>query len=503
MPDTTQSSTVRETLDPDPLRSALERATAGRYTVMRELGRGGMGAVYLAQDITLDRPVAIKVLPPELAVQPALRERFVREARLAASLSHPNIVHVHAVEEHSDVLAFVMQYVDGESLTERVIRSGPYDPQDLATLLQDSAWALGYAHGRGIVHRDVKPDNVMIERGTGRALLMDFGIARTARATPLTEVGHSIGTPHYMSPEQAAAEPVDGRSDLYSLACVGFFAATGRPPFDGDTAHRVLIQHLTANAPLIGTIRPGFPVGLERVIAQALEKEPASRFASGEVMAEAIGALQLRSQEVAPLLRLFGQQTAQSLQALLLTCATFAAFWMFSSLQRTLIGTLVAVMFLSIAATIVVHALDRVRFTVRQGFTANDVRAAIAAINDETSRAREQLMSDPVERARSVRRRRLGALGGGVAGPLLIVLVRAILGRDALAASINTRTALVLLVATIVTGVSVVAGTLRPIRLTWTQRAANRLLVGPLGRWLFARAERRYTRDRSRAAALG
>jgi serine/threonine-protein kinase len=289
----------------DPIRESLEKSVAGRYAVLRELGRGGMGAVFLATDLSLDREVAIKVLPPELAVQPALRERFVREARLAASLSHPNIVHVHAVEEHGDLLAFVMQYVDGETLTERVARSGPYDAQDCARLLQDTAWALGYAHARGIVHRDVKPDNLLIERGTGRALIMDFGIARQERATNLTEVGHSIGTPHYMSPEQAAAEQVDGRSDLYSLGCVGFFAATGRPPFEAESAHKLLMQHLTVPAPAVATVRAEFPTGLSAVIARALEKDPADRFATGEAMADAIGALQLRSREVAPLLRLF------------------------------------------------------------------------------------------------------------------------------------------------------------------------------------------------------
>lgn len=486
---------------PDPLRTALESAVAGRYTVVRELGRGGMGAVYLANDLSLDREVAIKVLPPELAAQPALRERFVREAKLAASLSHPNIVHVHAVEEHGAVLAFVMQYVDGETLTERVARSGAFDAQDCARLLQDLAWALGYAHGRGIVHRDVKPDNLLIERGTGRALIMDFGIARQERASNLTEVGHSVGTPHYMSPEQAAAEPVDGRSDLYSLGCVGFFAATGRPPFEAESAHKLLMQHLTVPAPAVASVRPGFQPGLAAVIARALEKDPAARFASGEAMADAIGALQLRSREVAPLLRLFHQQTAQSLQAILVLSVIFLLFRQFSPEATTLIGTMTAVLFLTVGLTIVSQSLDRVRFAVRQGFTVHDVRSAFDAIADETARGREQLLDDPVERSRIRRRKRIAMVGGFVGGVTIPIFFGTVFresdGRDAF----QPTSGLLLLVGTVAVGVSIALWTMRPVRITLAQRLANRIWSSRLGRAIFARAERRYARELARSAS--
>src|SRR5688500_7083328 len=194
--------------------SDIERALAGRYRIERELGRGGMGAVYLARDLKLDRPVALKVLPPEFAANASLRERFLRETRTAASFSHPNIVPVHGVEEHDGVLAFVMGFVEGESIAERVKRQGAMDPRAVARMLTDVAYALAYAHGRGVVHRDIKPDNIMIERATCRALLMDFGISRpitdSVETAGLTRVGEVVGTPEFMSPEQATGDHVDG-----------------------------------------------------------------------------------------------------------------------------------------------------------------------------------------------------------------------------------------------------------------------------------------------------
>lgn len=487
----------------DPIHTQLQDALAGRYAVERELGRGGMGAVFLAEDLSLHRKVAIKVLPPQFAVQPVLRERFVREARLAASLSHPNIVHVHAVEEHGDLLAIVMEYVDGETLTERIVRSGPFDATDCAKLLQDAAWALGYAHARGIVHRDVKPDNLMMERGTGRVLIMDFGIARQERVSSLTEAGHSIGTPQYMSPEQAAAETVDGRSDLYSLGCVGFFAATGRPPFDAESAHKLLIMHLTAQAPAVATLRPEFPDGLGNVIAKALQKEPGARFASGEAMAEAIGELQLRSREVAPLLRLFHQQTAQSLQTLLMLAVIFAIFVEFSGRASTLFGSVLFVLFATMGITVLAQALDRVRFTVRQGFTVDDVRTAIAAMREETARAREQLLADPLERRRIERRKRFAVFGGAVAGAQMPLIPKLLITQLDGHTSIHPAGVLLLLAITVVSGISLALWTTRPMRVTLAQSTAQRLWGSALGGWLFARAARRYSRELRRQASPG
>ena len=169
------------------MQTELEQVRArlsGRYVIERELGRGGMGTVYLARDVRLDRPVALKVLPAEYASRGLLRDRFLRETRTAASFSHPNIVPVYAVEEAEDFLAYAMAFVEGESVADRVRRAGPLSIRETVRLLQDTGYALAYAHGRGVVHRDIKPDNIMIERATGRALVMDFGIARVIESAP-------------------------------------------------------------------------------------------------------------------------------------------------------------------------------------------------------------------------------------------------------------------------------------------------------------------------------
>ncbi|TFG52528.1 MAG: serine/threonine protein kinase, partial [Gemmatimonadales bacterium] len=243
---------VSHQVSPEFLR--LQTEVAGRYSLERELGRGGMGIVLLARDVALDRLVAIKLLPPELAAQSELRERFLREARTAAGLSHPHIVPIHAVEEHNDLVFFVMGLVDGQTLRERVEQHGPLSPRATMQLVQEVAWALGYAHSRGIVHRDIKPENIMLERATGRSMVTDFGIASVAA---LDEPGPSStisGTARYMSPEQAVGEAVDARSDLYSLGVTAFFALTGRTPFEAPTSHALVAQHLTAPPPSVSTL---------------------------------------------------------------------------------------------------------------------------------------------------------------------------------------------------------------------------------------------------------
>jgi len=280
----------------------LQSALAGRFSIERELGRGGMGVVYLARDVALDRPVALKLLPPSLAVRPDFRERFLREARIAAGLSHPHIVPIHHVEATAEFVYFVMAYVDGESLGERVRRTGPMRPPEVAKLVQEVAWALAYAHSRGVVHRDVKPDNIMIDRASGRALVTDFGIARVAaQGTQKDEV---LGTLRYMSPEQASGSaPVDGRSDLYSLGVTAFFALAGRVPFEGDSAGQLVAMHLAEPAPPVASVAPGIPAPLAEAVDRCLAKDPAARFATGEALAEAIADAQVTRREVAPTVR--------------------------------------------------------------------------------------------------------------------------------------------------------------------------------------------------------
>jgi eukaryotic-like serine/threonine-protein kinase len=241
---------------PEGLFLDFQTALAGRYSLERELGRGGMGVVYLAREVRLDRLVAIKVLPPSMAAKPALRERFLREARTAAKLSHPNVIPIHAVEEIEDFVFFAMAYVDGETLTERVRRRGPLPPSEAARVLRDVAWALAYAHGQGVIHRDVKPDNILLENN-GRVLVADFGIAGVVAGAGSLTSGEIIGTPEFMSPEQALGEDVDARSDLYSLGIVGFFALSGSLPFDGAKATEVLARQVTEQAPSVATVAPG------------------------------------------------------------------------------------------------------------------------------------------------------------------------------------------------------------------------------------------------------
>jgi eukaryotic-like serine/threonine-protein kinase len=266
----------------------LQAALAGEYSLERELGRGGMGIVYLGRDVQLDRYVAIKVLPSALARYGDSRERFLREARTAAGLSHPNIVPIHRVGEAGGFVFFVMSYVPGETLGERLRSKGPLSPAEAMRVLREVAWALAYAHGRGIVHRDVKPDNILLEEGTGRALVTDFGIAHGGTAEVVTDPGKVMGTAHFMSPEQAANVAVDARSDLYSLGVVGYLAVSGRLPFEARGLPALMARQIRAAAPSVSLGAPGLPPALAAAIDRCLEREPSARFMTGEALAEAL-----------------------------------------------------------------------------------------------------------------------------------------------------------------------------------------------------------------------
>jgi eukaryotic-like serine/threonine-protein kinase len=273
----------------DAALTGLPAALAGEFELEHELGRGGMGVVFRARDIVLDRPVALKVLPPSLGENAEVRTRFLREARTAGQLSHPNIVPVHRADEREGYAFFAMGLVDGETLGARVKDRGPLPPNDVVRHLREVAWALAYAHARGVIHRDVKPENIMIERLTNRALVTDFGIARSERAANLTSEGHIVGTAHFMSPEQIQGGAIDGRSDLYALGVVGFFLLSGRLPFEGDAAPAVLVAHVTRPAPALLSVAPRVPRPLAAVIDRCLAKDPAQRFANGEELSEALG----------------------------------------------------------------------------------------------------------------------------------------------------------------------------------------------------------------------
>ncbi|MDQ6827996.1 MAG: serine/threonine protein kinase [Gemmatimonadota bacterium] len=273
-------------ITPDLSRHA--RALAPDFQLEREIGRGGMGVVYLALDVRLDRHVAVKVLPDMLTESATIRDRFLREARTAARLSHPNIVPIYRADEKDGVVFFVMRYVDGESLAERIARRGTLPATEAASLLREVALALDYANGRSVVHRDIKPENIVIERGSEEPMVTDFGIARVMEAAPATATGQVLGTVHYMSPEQVLGEQLDGRSDLYSLGVVGFRALTGALPFNADTATAVLVSHVTKAAPKVLDVAPGVPPALAAIIDRCLMKDRDARFASGAEMAKAI-----------------------------------------------------------------------------------------------------------------------------------------------------------------------------------------------------------------------
>ena len=276
-----------------------------------------MGVVYLAQDVALERPVALKLLQPHLASQPALKQRFLNEARTAAKLSHPNIIPIFAVDEVDDVVFFVMAFVDGETLGQRVRSRGPLPPSELGKILREVGWGLAYAHAQGVVHRDVKADNIMIERGSGRAFVVDFGIARLTGNTGVTETGEILGTADYMSPEQASGEVADHRSDIYSLGVVAFYALSGRLPFEAPTVRALLAKHITQPAPLIAESVPGIPGKLSDAVHRCLAKNPASRFASAEELADAVGVALASRGEMPGSIRTFTKKASEISQNLI------------------------------------------------------------------------------------------------------------------------------------------------------------------------------------------
>ncbi|HMC18978.1 MAG TPA: serine/threonine-protein kinase [Gemmatimonadales bacterium] len=298
-------------MQPDQLFLDFQSALAGRYSLERELGRGGMGVVYLAREVRLDRLVAIKLLPPTRASDAKLRERFLREARTAAKLSHPHIIPIFTVDEVGEFVFFAMAYVAGETLTERVVRRGPLAPSEAARVLREIAWALAYAHSQGLVHRDVKPDNIMLEDASGRGLVADFGIAGQVRGAAGLDGGEVIGTPEFMSPEQALGEHVDARSDLYALGVVGFFALSGKLPFEAGKAAEVLAKQVTEPAPPLASVAPGVPRRIAQAIDRCLAKDPADRPASGENVAELLGVALEQRRELPVALRVFVKRNAR------------------------------------------------------------------------------------------------------------------------------------------------------------------------------------------------
>jgi eukaryotic-like serine/threonine-protein kinase len=366
----------RKPQQPDADFIALQQALAGEYSLDRELGRGGMGIVYLAREVRLARQVAIKVLPPALAARVDLREAFLRESLMVAGLNHPNIVPVHASGEREGYVYIVMAFVEGITLGERIRTRGPLLPGQAARLLREVAWALAYAHGKGIVHRDVSAENILLERGTDRAIVMDFGIASAMQATAISDDGRVMGNAHYISPEQAVGEPLDARSDLYSLGVCGFYALTGRLPFDAATPEEIVTQHLTMPAPPVSRFAHTVPPRLAHAIDKCLAKDPDDRYRSAEAFAEAIDLAFEHAKEIPIALRVWIQQGEKE-------SAPRAMLVLWGGVLGSLIAVvnnspwLFPLTVLAAGGVSFLPILTRLRRVLKDGYVVDDLHAAL------------------------------------------------------------------------------------------------------------------------------
>jgi hypothetical protein len=298
----------------------------GRYEIEHVIGSGGMGVVLRGFDTELNRPVAIKVMAPHLAHCGAARQRFAREARSAAAIVHEHVVAIHDVKTDDKAPYLVMQFIPGESLQHRVDRDGPLAPNEILRIGMQAAAGLAAAHEQGVIHRDVKPGNILLENGVERALLTDFGLARAADDATLTRSGILAGTPHYMSPEQACGGDVDARSDLFSLGAVLYFMATGHPPFRAERAMAVLHRICNDKHRPVQQVNATMPDGLAHAIDRLLQKKPGRRFATAREVQQFLGQALFRQQQ--PRLRarrLFASPTRRRVVG---ACAATAALGM-------------------------------------------------------------------------------------------------------------------------------------------------------------------------------
>ena len=466
--------------------SQLRTTLGDRYDIDRELGRGGMGTVYLARDRRLDRPVALKVLPDEMAGASGIRDRFLRETRTAASFSHPNIVPVYSIEESDGLLAYAMAFVEGESLAERVKRAGPLTIRETVKLLQDTGYALAYAHGRGVVHRDIKPDNIMLERATGRAMVMDFGISRGITAAPagatqaLTRIGEVVGTPEYMSPEQATGDHVDGRSDLYSLGLTAFFALTGRPAITGDTTGKVLARQITERVPPIQTFRSDVPVALAAAIDRCVMKDADERFQSGEELVETLDAAKLSGPEIPLAIRML-QQELGSLSMVIV----FSVIIMFLMMSAEDPGdsSLLVVILTAVILTRLTQTMREVGRLAASGFTAADIHAGLRSVLAERDQRRAELGQDAS--VRSARKRTLIAALAQLAlalGFFWWALQHRFPRPEGRGFYVDPMGSVLILTSLILFGVSIALLLRSPFRRSPGERAFALFWLGPIGR---------------------
>jgi serine/threonine-protein kinase len=324
--------------------------------------------------------VALKLLPPTLAAKPGVKERFLQEARTAAGLSHPNIVPIYAVDEVEGFVFFAMAYVEGGTLGDRIRARGPLSNADAVRVLREVAWALGYAHLQGVVHRDVKPDNVLLEDQSGRAMVTDFGIASRTEDVSEENSSQVMGTAEFMSPEQARGGDVDARSDLYSLACVGFYALSGRVPFTGPSPAAILGSHLSAAPPRLATVAPEVSPGVATALDRCLRKAPEDRFPGGEALADALlPDLDIDRRLPVPL-RVFIKQTRE-FESTLAWCGLGMTFGVPTMIAAVALGELSIMAWVGVPMSLLmaVPGLKLVRVArklLSAGFTRDDGTAA-------------------------------------------------------------------------------------------------------------------------------
>jgi len=453
---------------PDSLFLDLQSSLLGRYSIERELGRGGTGIVFLAREVTLDRLVALKVLLP--AQGPAARVRFLEEARTAARLSHPNIVPILAVEECGAFVFFTMPYITGGTVGERVRNRGPLHPLEAVRILRDVAWALEYSHGQGVIHRDIKPDNILLERDSQRTLVADFGIAAVSgMQRPGQEV---VGTPAFMSPEQIRGEPSDVRSDLYSLAAVSYYILSGQAPFEAATAEAQLLAHLNQTPRPIQDVAAHVPASLAEVVMNGLSKDVNRRPPSAAVFAEALSECLGEEQRPVPVaVGRFLTQVRESRPAVLLY-ATVVSLLLFIQLVLAIKEPLrllnILVLGSLFALPPLVILLARVRSLIAGGHDRLDLVQVLnaAADREEHNFRRTQVKGLQWKRV-ALRWSAIVALASGLVwlpstrfapGPLFILN-------------------LVSVACVVVLGDQVQAGS--------RERRRARLWDGPIGRWLF------------------
>ena len=466
--------------------SALQRELGERYRIERELGRGGMGVVYQARDLKLDRLIALKVLPEEYAADTALRARFLLETRTAASFSHPNIVPVHAIVERPRLIAYSMGFVEGESVSQRVARSGPLTVREIVRLLQDVGYALAYAHGRGVVHRDIKPENIMLERATGRALLMDFGISRVMEnraAAGLTRVGEVVGTPEYMSPEQAAGDTVDGRSDLYSLGLVAWYAITGRTAMTGETTQKILVKQLTEPVPAIESVRPELPDLLSAAIDRCVAKVPEARFATAEALVEAVDNSQLAGPDIPLPVRSFvSELELLSTVFFLLVLVAWTVSRAIARLGSSFDALVPVVVLVGIGLTRLLQLFSDARHLAEMGYAPEDVLKGMQGVYDERESVRQSRRANPLTQRRRRTTVRMALLmlviAAGLIGIELVTRRKLASGAYAIPAwaLVPLFTGLALTGA----GIALLART--PFRAPPPERIFRRVWMGPVGR---------------------